>query len=166
MTTPLHRLIASAALALLLAGCGQQANAPAAPAAAPAAAPGPRVVALTADDTMKYSVTAIPAAPGEDLQVALTNLGSLPKESMAHNWVLLKAGADAGAFSIAAISAKDTGYLPPALQDEVLAQIPMQGPHQTGEVEFKAPVTAGDYVYLCTFPAHYQVGMKGVLTVK
>ena len=146
-----------------LAGCGpQQAAAP----AAPEAPSGPRVIALSAADNMKFSEEAITAKPGEALKVTLTNLGSLPKESMAHNWVLLKAGADAGAFSAAAISAKDSGYMPPALQGQVVAHIPMQGPHQTGEVEFTEPTAPGDYPYLCTFPAHYQVGMHGVLTVK
>ncbi len=150
--------------AVLLAGCGPQP--PAAPAAAAATPPGPRVIAITAADNMKFSTEAITASPGEPLQVTLTNLGSLPKESMAHNWVLLKAGVDAGAFALAAITAKDTDYLPPALQDQVVAHIGMQGPHQTGEVDFNAPTAPGDYTYLCTFPAHYQVGMHGILTVK
>jgi azurin len=115
---------------------------------------------------MKYDVAAIQAAPGEDLQVTLTNAGSLPKESMAHNWVLLKAGADAAAYANAAIGAQSTDYLPNQLQEEVIAHIGMVGPHQTGEVEFNAPKVPGDYIYLCTFPAHYLVGMHGILTVK
>jgi azurin len=152
-------LLSCAALAAVLTAGAQ-------PNGGPAATPGPRLVEITAGDTMKYSVAAISAAPGEDLKVTLTNLGSLPKDAMAHNWVLLKAGADAGAFSNASVMAKATDYLPPALQDEVIAQIGLQGPHQTGEVEFHAPTAPGDYVYLCTFPAHYQVGMHGTLTVK
>jgi azurin len=156
---------------LLLQGCGPQSSAPPAAAsaavpAAPTATPGPRVIDITANDTMKYSVTAIQASPGEALKVTLTNLGSLPKESMSHNWVLLKGGSDAGAFSNAAVPAKASDYMPAALQGEVLAQIGMQGPHQTGAVEFDAPTAPGDYTYLCTFPAHYQVGMHGTLTVK
>jgi azurin len=159
MTKLRTSLLSCAALAAALTTSGQ-------PNGGPAATPGPRVVEITANDTMKYSVTAISAAPGEDLKVTLTNLGSLPKEAMAHNWVLLKAGADAGAFSNASVMAKATDYLPPSLQDEVVAQIGMQGPHQTGEVEFHAPTAPGDYTYLCTFPAHYQIGMRGTLTVK
>jgi azurin len=162
MPLPTIRLASCAALAaLLLTGCGQQNPAPAA--AAPA---GPRVVEITAGDTMKYNLTAISAAPGESLKVTLTNLGTLPKETMAHNWVLLKAGSDAAAYSNAAVSAKATNYLPPSLQDEVLAHIDLVGPRQQGEVEFTAPTVPGDYPFLCTFPAHFQVGMKGVLTVK
>jgi azurin len=150
----------------LLTACGQQNAASPPPAAAPAATAGPRLIEITGTDTMKYSVTAIQAAPGEALKVTLANPGSLPKESMAHNWVLLKPGADATAFVNAALGAKATDYFPVALQDQVIAHIDLVGPHQTGEVEFNAPTAPGDYTYLCTFPAHYQVGMHGILTVK
>jgi azurin len=115
---------------------------------------------------MKYNTTAIEAKPGEDIKVVLTNIGTQPVQVMGHNWVLLKAGSDAAAFDAAAVNAKDTGYIPPALKDQVIAHIDLLGPRKSGEVEFTAPTVPGEYPYLCTFPAHYQVGMKGVLTVK
>jgi azurin len=153
----------SAAALLLAAGCGSKDSASAPAAAAPA---GPRVVELTAGDTMKYNVTAIEAKPGEDIKVVLTNIGTQPVQVMGHNWVLLKAGSDVAAFDSAAVNAKDTGYIPPALKDEIIAHIDLLGPRKSGEAEFTVPTTPGDYPFLCTFPAHYQVGMKGVLTVK
>lgn len=159
-----------------VAGCGQKGQstsneaagsstaAVSTTAATPAA--GARTVEITANDQMKYNVTAIEAKPGEQLHIVLTNTGSLPKEAMAHNWVLLKAGSDAAAFSGAAAVARDTGYIPANLQDQIVAKIDLVGPHQTGEVTFKAPDQAGEYPFLCSFPAHYAVGMKGILTVK
>ncbi|HVU36324.1 MAG TPA: plastocyanin/azurin family copper-binding protein [Opitutaceae bacterium] len=115
---------------------------------------------------MKFSVTAIEAKPGEELHVTLTNNGTLPKQAMAHNWVLLKPGSDVMAFSMAAAGAGDNNYIPPALQDEIITKIDLQGPHQTGEVTFKAPTQPGEYPFLCSFPGHAAVGMKGTLTVK
>ena len=56
--------------------------------------------------------------------------------------------------------------IPAALSDQIIAKIDLLGPRKSGEVEFKAPTVPGDYVFLCTFPAHFQAGMKGVLTVK
>jgi azurin len=148
----------------LLAACSKPESGPAA--AAPASGAGPRTVTIKASDTMKYDVTSIEAAPGEEIRVVLVNNGTQPKEVMGHNWTLLKADADPAAFATAAMTAKDTGYMPPALKDRVIAHIDLLGPKQSGEVTFKAPATPGTYPYLCTFPAHYQVGMKGVLTVK
>src|SRR5699024_10501488 len=49
---------------------------------------------------------AIEAAPGETLNIKLTTVSKLPATAMAHNWVLLKQGADAQAFSSAATAAK------------------------------------------------------------
>jgi azurin len=115
---------------------------------------------------MKFSITGIDAKPGEDLIVILTNIGAQPKEVMGHNWVLLKAGTDVDAFATAAMSSKDTDYIPTALADEMIAHINLLGSRKSGGADFKAPMTPGEYPFLCTFPAHYQTGMKGVLTVK
>ena len=149
-------------LALVTSGCGQKDTAPA-DSGAPA---GPRTIEITAGDTMKYNVTAIQAKPGEALKVILTNIGTQPVQVMGHNWVLLKAGTDVAAFDAAALNAKDTGYIPAAHQGDILAHIDLLGPRKSGEADFNAPTTPGDYPYICTFPAHYQTGMKGILTVK
>jgi len=151
------------AAGLLVSGCGKQ-NAPGP--AGPASSAGQRVVEITAGDAMKFSVTAIEAKPGEQLEVVLTNIGTIPKEVMGHNWVLLKAGSDASAFSAAAFTAKDTGYIPDSLKDEIIARIDLLGPHKSGEIAFSAPASPGEYPFLCSFPAHYQAGMHGILTVK
>jgi azurin len=145
----------------LIAGCSQQE-----PAAAAAAPSGPRTLEFTAGDNMKYNITQIDAAPGEELHITLTNVGTLPKEAMGHDWVLLQAGSDAEAYARAAVTAKDAGYQPPALASEVIASIAVLGPRETGEVTFKAPTQPGQYPFLCSFPAHFQSGMHGVLTVK
>jgi azurin len=156
-----YLFIATVLAALAVSGCGQKDSSTAA--AAPA---GPREIDITAGDTMKFNITAIDAKPGEDLKVVLTNNGTQPMEVMGHNWVLLKAGTDVDAFVAAAMAAKDSGYIPSSLADEVVAHIDILGPRKSGEADFKAPTTPGDYPFLCTFPAHYQSGMKGVLTVK
>ena len=151
-----------ALVALVAPGCGQKDSS----ASAATAPSGPREVEISAGDTMKYSLTAIEAKPGEEIKVIMTNTGSQPVEVMGHNWVLLKAGTDVAAFDAAALSSKDTGYIPSALKDQIIAHIDLLGPRKSGEVTFKAPSAPGDYPFLCTFPAHYQVGMKGFLTVK
>ncbi len=158
---PFFAVAGSVLVLALAAGCSKQEPAAAAPATA-----GPRTVALTAGDNMKYNLTEIDATAGEQLHVTLANTGTLPKEAMGHDWVLLKAGSDAEAYDRAALSAKDNGYQPPALASEVIASIPLLGPGQTGEVTFKAPLQPGQYPFLCTFPAHYQSGMHGMLVVR
>ncbi len=159
-------MLIPAILALVLSGCGRKEATPAdaAAEAAPAAA-GPRVVEITANDAMKFSVTTIEAKAGEQLTVVLTNIGTQPKEVMGHNWVLLKARSDAGAFSTAAAAAKDNNYIPAALKAQIIANIDLLGPRKSGEVTFTVP-GPGEYPFLCSFPAHFAVGMKGTLIVK
>lgn len=163
MNICLRLLLATTVVALVTSGCGQKDSAATAPAATQS---GPRTIEITAGDNMKYSLAAIEAKPGEELTVILTNIGSQPKEVMGHNWILLQAGTDLEAFDKAAALAKATDYLPTALAGQVLAHIELLGPRKSGQVTFKAPMTPGEYPFLCSFPAHFQVGMKGVLIVK
>jgi len=162
MNINLRLFFATTLVALVTSGCGQK-DASTAPVAAQS---GPRTIEITAGDNMKYSLTSIEARPGEEITVILTNIGSQPKEVMGHNWILLQAGTDLEAFDKAAALAKDTEYFPTALAGQVLAHIELLGPRKSGQVTFKAPATPGEYPFLCSFPAHFQVGMKGVLTVK
>jgi azurin len=131
---------------------------------AQAAFAAPRVIEITANDQMKFSVATVDAKVGEELKVVLKNIGSLPKEAMGHNWVLLKPGTDVTAFATAAVTAKDTDYVPAAMKDKVAAWIKVLGPKQTADTTFKLE-TAGDYTFICSFPGHFML-MKGVIKVK
>jgi azurin len=126
----------------------------------------PRVVDLTGNDQMKFSITTIAARPGETLRIRLKSIGVAPKIVMGHNFVLLAKGTDAAAFANAAATANQTGYIPPAMKAKVLAMTTLVGPGETAEVTFKVPAAPGTYAYLCSFPGHFLGGMKGMLVVK
>jgi len=144
------------ALALIAVGCLH---------ADPTAAPV-QTIAITASDTLRFSVTEIDASPGQPLHIVLTNETSMPKDTMGHNWILLKAGEDPIAYATAALSAKDEGYQPKALADQVITSIAILGPKETGEVTFTAPTVPGSYPFLCSCAGHSMAGMRGVLIVK
>jgi azurin len=172
-------LFATAALGLTL-GCSKQESAPAAAAAKPAAAAptaaaapaatpaaaAARVITIEGNDAMKFNITRIEAKPGEALKIVFKNVGTLPKEAMGHNWVLLAKGTDVMAFSTAAMQARATEYIPAALANQVIAYSKLLGPKQTHEISFTVPSEPGDYPYVCSFPAHAMAGMRGVLVVK
>jgi len=85
---------------------------------------------------------------------------------MGHNWVLLKAGVDSQSYGNAAVNAKAQDYEPSAMADKMIASIKTLGPKESGSVTFTAPAAPGKYAYLCSFPAHCQVGKRGFLVVK
>jgi len=114
---------------------------------------------------MRYDVTSIDAAAGQKVTVTLSNMGKLPKEAMAHNFVLLKAGTDVGAFTMAGMTHQAEGYIPPEMADRVIAACKLLGPGESEAVSFTAPA-AGTYDYVCTFPGHALAGMRGTLNVK
>lgn len=125
-----------------------------------------RTIEITGNDMMKFDITEIEATAGESLIVSLKNIGKIPKAGMAHNFVLLKKGVDAQAFSMAAMMAGASEYIPVDRKDEIIAYTGMAGPGETVKIRFTVPEEPGTYVFVCTFPGHYLAGMKGVLTVK
>jgi len=125
-----------------------------------------RTIEITVNDQMKYDVATINAKPGETIKIKLKAAGSMPKNIMAHNFVVLKKTADVNAFVTKANTSNTTGYMPPDLKTQVIAASGLIGNGETTEITFKAPPAAGSYPYLCTFPGHYAAGMKGTLLVK
>src|SRR5436190_23989245 len=148
---------AFASTAMAQAAKKGDAKAAPAPAAKKAAAGAGRVVEITGDDTMKYSLTSIDAKPGETITIKLTNKGAMPKAAAAHNFVLLKPGTDINAFTTAAVMAGQTDYVPQdaKMKGQVLASSKLAGPGETVEVTFKAPTAPGAYDFLCSFPGHF-----------
>ena len=131
-----------------------------------AAAQTPRVVAITADDQMKYSVPQIVAKPGESLRIRLTATSVAPKVAMAHNFVLLRPDTKINDFVMAAAMAREADYIPAAFTKQILAKTGLAGGGETVEVTFVVPKTPGKYPYVCSFAGHYQAGMSGWLIVK
>jgi azurin len=155
---------------LLLAACGPKTETTAAAATAPATPVAAKSAAstfeFTANDTMKFNLKTFEVAAGREITVSMTNTGNMPKAAMGHNWVLLKKGVDAKAFADAAVMAMGTEYIPASKADQIIVHTKLLGPKQSDEVKFKAPTEPGEYVFLCTFPAHFASGMQGVMIVK
>jgi len=90
----------------------------------------------------------------------------MPKEAMGRNLVILKKGSDVTAFATAATTAKATEYIPEALKDQVWLIPSFSGPANRLNSPSKFPPRPVIYPFLCSFPAHFMVGMKGVISVK
>lgn len=130
------------------------------------AAGGVRTVDIVGTDQMKYDVTTIPAKRGEQLRIRLIAKGTMPKIAMAHNVVVLTLKANAIKFVTAGAQARETDFIAPETKDQVLAKTPLAGAGETVEVTFTVPKVAGKYPFICTFPGHFQAGMRGDLVVK
>jgi azurin len=128
----------------------------------------PKEVEVQADDKMRYDVTAMEAKPGQKIVVTFKNVGTTPKFSMGHNFVVLDRSVNeqnVTKFLDAASTEAAHDYVPPSSR-EVLAHSKLLGPGESDVVTFNAPQIPGAYLYLCSFPGHYSQGTKGILTVK
>jgi azurin len=144
------------ALLFSVAGCSRAPEAP------------PKTVEVNADDKMKFDNTAFEASPGQKISVIFKNVGTTPKFSMGHNFVVLDRTVNTGnvqTFLDKASTEAAHDYVPPGAK-EVLAHSKLLGPGETDTVTFNAPFVPGEYLYLCSFPGHYSQGTKGIMTVK
>ncbi|HUH33078.1 MAG TPA: azurin [Daejeonella sp.] len=117
-------------------------------------------VSITGNDQMKYSVTEIRVKAGEQVTLTFKNEGTMPKESMGHNFVLLGGGTDVEAFAMKAMVAKATDYIPADMKSSIMVHTKLLGPGESETITFTVP--AGTYDFICTFPGHY-ASMRGKL---
>ncbi|MGF1448323.1 MAG: plastocyanin/azurin family copper-binding protein [Opitutales bacterium] len=158
----------TAVLALLVAGCNGGDSLPGAdrtPSVVQVGANGVHQVTLDGTDARGYTVDTFELPAGVPVVLKLTNVGSMPRQQMAHNFVLVADDSQLFEFNLAAGTAIETDYIPAGYDDYVLAASPLAGPGETVTVTFTAPAQPGRYPFLCTFPGHYDAGMKGVLIV-
>ncbi len=125
-----------------------------------------RTVEIVGTDNMKFSVTSIEAEAGEEITIKLTTKSQIPKSAMAHNVVVIDKDANVDEVAMASMQARDNNYIAPNYKDQIVAATALAGGGETVEVTFTVPEEPGNYEYICSFPGHYQAGMKGILTVK
>lgn len=122
-------------------------------------------VELQVGDNMRFTPSVIEAHPGQRLRVVLKGVGKMA--ALAHNVVLLKKGTAPKAFvDKASPATKETGSIPPVMNDQVIVASALVKPGASAEVTFEVPRQPGEYVFVCSFPGHFNLGMKGQLIVK
>ncbi len=161
--------IGTLATLALLAGCAQGTSSPAATAAQSPTGPEPAPltsITISGNDQMKFDITNFTVAAGTEITLTFKNVGTMPKESMGHNLVVLVKETDPVAFANASIRHPKNDYVAADMIDSVIAATPVLGPGESATLTFRAPDDPGDYPYVCSFPGHTLAGMRGVMQVK
>lgn len=157
------------AAAFMAVACGgektEEVTTPEVEATAPAEDAALEVAEFTIEgnDQMKFNLDRMDVKEGQTVRVTLKNVGELPKEAMGHNWVLLAQGTDKEEFSMAAMEAKATDYIPADHASSIIAHTILLGPGEETTIEFTAP-GKGFYSFICSFPGHHAL-MNGMLYV-
>lgn len=115
------------------------------------------VVAMTVRDTMLFAQSDIAVAVGQTLAIDFENTSRLP-----HHIVIVD-GDMRVATEINRDAINQADYLPQ--HPAVIASMPMIMPNQTGGITWQ-PSQSGTYLFICTYPGHFDAGMYGTITVK
>jgi uncharacterized protein len=111
---------------------------------------------------LKFDLAELTVAPNQLVEIVFSN-----PDAMQHNFVL---GAS-GSMEVIGTAADKLAQSPAGLAQQYVPDIPqvlfstkLIEPGETARFQFRAPASAGDYPYVCTFPAHWRI-MNGVLHV-
>ncbi len=139
-----------------LAACGESTANTTAPATGATSGGTAAAAAVTVNTGAGAENAFIPAtleAAAGAMTVTFNNKGAVP-----HNWTLVKAGEEDKAVTESMTAAPDYKFAGALAQTKTING----GTSET----VTATLAAGTYSYICTFPGHYALGMKGTLTVK
>lgn len=121
-------------------------------------------VAIEGTDQMTYNLSQIDVKKScEQFTVKLKHVGTLPIQSMGHNWVLAKTEDYQEVAQEGAAQGLERNYVDEA-DTRVLAHTKVVGGGEETSVTFAvSKLQAGqDYSFFCSFPGHYAL-MHGVL---
>jgi plastocyanin len=112
---------------------------------------------MTVRDNMFFSLDTIVGVTEQALTIEFTNTSRLP-----HNIVIVD-GDMAVATEVNRNAINQADYLPQ--HPAVVTTMPMVLPNQTGSITWES-TQPGTYLFICTYPGHFDAGMYGTITVK
>ncbi|WDF68103.1 plastocyanin/azurin family copper-binding protein [Sphingobacterium oryzagri] len=120
-------------------------------------------ISIESNDQMKFDKELLRVKAGEPVELTLKNVGTLPKESMGHNLIVLKPGVDIATFAGEATAAADADYVPKTSLSSIAAHTKLLGPGEEDKISFT--LEKGVYTFICSFPGHYGV-MQGKIVAE
>lgn len=115
------------------------------------------MVDMAVRDNMVFSQSDISVPAGQELAIDFVNTSRLP-----HNIVIVD-GDMTVATEVNRDAINQADYLPQ--HPAVVASLPMIMPNQTGSITWQ-PSQPGTYLFICTYPGHFDAGMYGTIIVK
>lgn len=113
---------------------------------------------VAARNAMRFETPAIEAPAGSRVRLVIDNVDST-SPSMVHNVLVLTSASEADAERVGRAAAGVAENVPD--DPAVLVATPLAGPGERRAVVFTMP-PPGRYLFLCTFPGHFQF-MRGTL---
>jgi azurin len=106
--------------------------------------------------TLEFVPASIAVKAGTRLRIRFQNEGTYP-----HNFVIARKDDDIDELAAAAINAAESGFVPVAMKEKMLAYTGLVSVGEIGEVTIVVP-PPGKYTYVCLFPGH-PANMLGTL---
>jgi len=120
-------------------------------------------LSLEGNDQMKFDQTLFRVKAGEPVELTFKNVGTMSKESMGHNVVIVLPTVDLDTFGAEAASARADEYIPKTSLSSIVAHSKLLGPGESDKITFT--LEKGVYPFICSFPGHYGM-MRGKIVAE
>jgi azurin len=120
-----------------------------------------KVITIGTKAVLKYDIDEVEVKAGSKIKLTFNNLDN----DMTHNLVIVEPGSadEIGNKAIKlGIKGSQVNYVPNS--NKVLYHTALIQPSTSETIYFIAPLKAGNYTYVCTYPGHHTV-MQGILKV-
>ena len=120
-----------------------------------------KIITIGTKPVLKYDIDEVVVKAGSKIKLTFNNLDN----DMTHNLVIVEPGTadEVGNKAIKlGIKGSQVNYVPNS--DKVLYHTALIQPSTSETIYFIAPLKAGNYTYVCTYPGHHTV-MQGILKV-
>lgn len=118
---------------------------------------------LNSNDKMQFDKKEIVVFEGQVVLLKLNHIGTMPKSSMGHNFVLIHPSISISNYAKQALKEARNDYVVNN-PDFTLVHTRMIGGGEYDEITFNAP-PVGKYDFICSFPGHSS-NMRGKFIVK
>jgi azurin len=118
------------------------------------------VIKLGTKPGLKYDVTNFEVKAGSKIRLIFNN-----NDDMTHNVVIVKPGSADDVANLAlqlGLKGSQMSFVPN--NANVLFHTSLLQPESSESIYFSAPLTPGEYTFICTFPGHASV-MRGIIKV-
>jgi azurin len=119
-----------------------------------------KVIKLGTKPGLKYDVTNFEVKAGSKIRLIFNN-----NDDMTHNVVIVKPGSADDVANLAlqlGLKGSQMSFVPN--NANVLFHTSLLQPESSESIYFSAPLTPGEYTFICTFPGHASV-MRGIIKV-
>lgn len=126
----------------------------------------PLEIYMEANENFEFVPNEFSVNRGQPVHLVFYNKAMQANTEIKHNLVVIRPDVEVDQMLSLGLEEEGSNYIPESYQSVIVFQSDMLVPNSEERISFNAPLLKGRYPFICTFPGHCGLGMKGIMNVK